>query len=190
MMMATINDVLDFWLNRVGPQGWWTASDEVDAECSALFGEATITASKGELDGWAETSDGALALLILLDQFPRNIYRNDPRAFGSDAQAREVARKSIAANVDLEHPEPQRMFFYMPFEHSEMMADQDWCLALFCARMPGLSENTMHHVIKHREMIERFGRFPHRNAVLGREATPEEIAFLSGADAYIPGAKP
>jgi len=180
--------VLDFWLKQVGPDGWYVASDAVDDQIRDRFGPLVTRAIAGELDGWTASPAGTLALLILLDQFPRNLHRGSADAFAGDMHARKVARRAICGNDDLQIEEPGRQFFYLPFEHSESLADQDWSVALFKARMTTLSEESMWHVEQHREMIVKFGRFPFRNAALDRQSTPEEVAFLEGGG-YVPGLK-
>ncbi len=177
--MTGINEVLHFWLSEVGESGWYVAAPEVDSAIKDRFMPTWQAAWEGRLDGWAESAEGALALLIVTDQFSRNMFRGDGRAFATDAIARRVARLAIARSFDLTVPEPQRVFFYMPFEHSEDPADQDWSVALIEARLPATGDGFAHHARLHREIIRRFGRFPFRNAALGRESTTEEAAFLS-----------
>lgn len=179
--------VCDFWLNEIGPKGWYVQKDEIDDAVRTRFSSLVDRALAGELDNWAGTANGCLALLILLDQFPRNLHRGSAKAFAGDAKARAVARRAVAENKDLDIPEPGRQFFYLPFEHAEDRAEQDWCIALFKARM-NLSDEMMMHVEKHREIIYRFGRFPYRNEALGREPTPEETAYLEEGG-YTPGKK-
>ena len=188
LKMSDIQNVLDFWLEEVGPDGWYVASDEVDQRIRDRFGALVERAKRGELDEWRETADGSLAILILLDQFSRNLHRGKAEAFAADAQARDIARTAIAQNQDMEIAQPGRQFFYLPFEHSENLADQDWSIALFTARMDTMSETMMWHVEQHRETIRRFGRFPFRNEALGRTSTEEEAAFLSEGS-YAPGTK-
>lgn len=176
MMTDTgVDEVLAFWLDEVGEKGWYERSDRLDQTIRDRFGAAWRDADR--LAGaWRDTPDGALAALILTDQFPRNMFRDDPRAFATDALARDVAAGAIAAGFDLQTPEPQRQFFYMPYEHSEDLADQDRAVALFAQRMPGES---LRHAQLHRDTIARFGRFPWRNTVLGRTPTPEEDALMA-----------
>lgn len=180
--------ILSFWLDEVGEKGWWRADADVDAACSARFGALVEAASRGALDGWADAPDGALALLILLDQFPRNMFRGRAEAFAADPRARTIADAAIAAGHDVAIPPPQRLFFYTPFEHSEAPADQDRAVALIAERLPAAAEASR-HAEAHRAVIQRFGRFPHRNAALGRTPTPEETAYLDGGG-YAPGARP
>ena len=177
--MATSEEVLEFWLREIGPQGWYIAVPEVDAQIARRFLQTWHQARDGKLADWCATPEGALAFLIVTDQFSRNMFRGDGNAFATDEAARAAARKAIAQGVDLSIPEPQRVFFYMPFEHSEALADQDWSVALMEARLTGEEgADFAHHARVHREVIRRFGRFPYRNAALGRVSTQAEEAFL------------
>lgn len=191
--MISPDDVLAYWFGDL-PNAetlpatvslWFKGGPAVDEEIRARFGDALEPARKGELDAWAATPRGALALLILLDQFPRNVYRGDPRSFASDAHALEIARASLAAGHDLAVLPAQSTFFYLPFEHSESLEDQRVAVAKISAspeRATGevkkLLEGTVDYAIRHQDVIERFGRFPHRNKILGRASTPEEEEFL------------
>lgn len=186
--MSQSPEILDFWLEQVGPEGWYVASEDVDQAIRARFGALVERALSGALDDWAETPEGALALLILLDQFTRNLNRGSGEAFAGDDKARAIARSVVARNLDLEIPEPGRQFFYLPFEHSESLADQDWSVTLFETRTPDLPENALWHAKQHRDVIRRFGRFPYRNDALGRETTAEEAKWLE-EDGYRPGSK-
>ncbi|MEZ5797158.1 MAG: DUF924 family protein [Paracoccaceae bacterium] len=169
--------VLDFWLGEIGPEGWYAGTEEIDDSCAG-FGDLVTAARDGGLDHWVEGAAGTLAFLILTDQFPRNIHRGSALAFASDARARDAARKALAQGWDMQAPEPERQFFYMPFEHSEDMADQDLAVQLMTERMPSHPDLLL-HARAHREMIARYGRFPGRNAALGRENTPAEAEFLA-----------
>lgn len=171
-----IDEVLAFWFSeRVAPL-WFRSDPALDAEIRERFGALVTAAAAGELDDWLETPEGALALVILLDQFPRNIYRGTPAAFAADAKARAVADRALARGHDHQLAPARRMFLYLPFEHSEQLADQERSLALFTAL--GDAE-LLDYAVRHREIIARFGRFPHRNAVLGRPSTIEEQAFMT-----------
>ena len=137
-------------------------------------------AARREPDAWRADPHGALALVILLDQFPRNLFRDDSRAFATDAHARHVARDVIARGCDRALDSVQRMFLYLPFEHSELLADQDEALRLLATiEDTSMRDSALEWARKHREIIARFGRFPHRNAMLGRDTTPEDRAFLA-----------
>ena len=167
-------DVLDFWW-EAGPEKWFARSDKFDAAIRKTFEPTMISAREGSLDDWADTAHGCLALIILLDQFPRNVYRNDPQAFASDAKALELAALAVSQGFDRAFPKNARAFFYLPFEHAEDMAAQERSVDL-CRRL-GI-QDYYHYALIHMDVIRRFGRFPHRNEVLGRDTTPEEQAFL------------
>ena len=171
-------EVLDFWLGEIGPEGWYKGSAEIDDACATRFGELLDALADEGLEHWVDGAVGSLAYLIVADQFSRNIHRGTPRAFATDALARAAARRAVEAAWDLEAPQPERQFFYMPFEHSEDLVDQDLAVELMQERMPDHPEQLL-HAIAHREMIRRFGRFPLRNEALGRDNTPEETAFLA-----------
>jgi uncharacterized protein (DUF924 family) len=172
--IATPADVLDFW-RGAGPQKWFTKDAAFDAEITARFLATYEAAAAGRLRTWEETADGALALVIVLDQFPRNMFRNSARAFAADPTARAVADRAIARGFDQNTRASLRGFFYLPFEHSEILADQERSIAL--ARTTG-NADTLKWAELHADIIRRFGRFPHRNAVLGRATTEAEQAFL------------
>lgn len=171
-------EVLDFWLGEIGPEGWYFGGDAVDAACRDRFGDLWTAAHDGGIDHWAEGTVGTLAFLIVTDQMARNIHRGSALAFATDARARLAARRAVEAGWDLEAPEPERQFFYMPFEHSEDMADQDLAVALISERMASAPDMAV-HARAHRAIIARFGRFPFRNAARGLESTPEEAEFLA-----------
>ena len=166
--------ILSFWRNA-GEKHWWTKDDAFDAEIRAKFLGVWKEAAAGGLAHWQASDDGALALVIVLDQFPRNMFRDDARAFSTDALARDVAGRAIADGVDTSVSADLRLFLYMPFMHSEHLADQERCVALF--EPLGHADNTKFAVL-HADIVRKFGRFPHRNRVLGRTTTPEEQAFL------------
>ena len=166
--------VLAFWRNA-GPDKWFKKDSAFDDEIRARFLETHEAAARGGLAAWEATRDGALALVIALDQFPRNMFRGSARAFDADPLAVAVATRAIDRGFDLPLPVQERTFFYLPFEHSERMADQERCCALF--RATGDVE-LLKWAELHADIIRRFGRFPHRNAALGRIMTPEEQAFL------------
>lgn len=170
---VTPADVVDFW-REAGPASWFRKDAAFDDEFRARFLAAHDAACRGELDGWAQDAQGALALLILLDQFPRNAFRGTPRMFESDGKACEIARQALRRGYDGQADTQLRNFFYLPFMHSERLADQD--LAVELTRK--LGDEALRHAQIHRDVIERFGRFPHRNALLGRATTPEEQRFL------------
>jgi uncharacterized protein (DUF924 family) len=166
--------ILAFW-REAGYDRWYTRDDAFDAEVRRRYLALWQRAAAGELSSWEASDDGALALTIVLDQFPRNIFRGDPRTYSSDALAREVARRAIARGVDARTDPTLREFLYMPFMHSEHLADQLHCIELF--RRTDNTES-LKYAEHHADIIRRFGRFPHRNRILGRTTTAEEQAFL------------
>lgn len=175
--------LLDFWFAPPGsPEHgedravWWEADPAFDAELRRCFLDLHEAAAAGRLDAWPETPEGALALVLALDQLPRNMFRGTPRAYATDERARAVAEAALARGDDRALPFELAKFLYLPFMHSEDLADQRRCLAL-CEARPG-GELTADFARRHLEIVERFGRFPHRNAVLGRPSTAEELAFL------------
>jgi uncharacterized protein (DUF924 family) len=185
-MPATAQDVLDFWFVEAGAARWFAADAALDAQIRARFGEAVEAAANGRLDDWMATPAGWLALLILLDQFPRNLYRNDPRAWAADARAQRVTLSGLARGDDRQLPAVQRVFAYLPLEHAEDKALQQRSVELFealCAEVPTEQrkqfEEFLDYARRHHEVIVRFGRFPHRNAALGRPSTPEETFYLA-----------
>lgn len=169
-------EVLDFWLGTIGPDGWYKGGDEIDHACRD-FHEVWAAARDGGLDHWVDGTVGTLAFLILTDQLPRNMFRGQADSFATDPIALAAAKKALAEGWDLGAPEPDRQFFYMPLEHSEDPADQAFCVELMAERMPSDPEMLL-HARAHQEIIARFGRFPTRNAALGRVSTAEEAAFL------------
>jgi uncharacterized protein (DUF924 family) len=190
--MTTPADVLGFWFAD-GPdtfrEAWFKRDDAFDAAIRDRFAVAAIAAREGALDDWATQPDSALALLVLLDQFPRNLHRGSAEAFASDAHARAIARDVVLTHrFDLGLSHTERVFCYLPFEHSEAMADQDLSVALFeglrdDARM-AKPDGTIDYAWRHRVVIQRFGRFPHRNAALGRESTAAEQAWLAAGGGF------
>ncbi|VDC31853.1 DUF924 family protein [Pseudogemmobacter humi] len=175
-------EVLDFWLGEIGPEGWYLGGPEIDDACAARFGELWQALHDGGLEHWVDGTVGTLAYLVVADQFARNIHRGTALAFATDARARAAACRALDEGWDLGAPEPERQFFYMPFEHSEDPADQALAVELFRERMPENPESLL-HARAHQDIIRRFGRFPFRNTALGRETTPEEAEFLA-AGAY------
>jgi uncharacterized protein (DUF924 family) len=166
--------VLAFW-REAGHERWYERNDAFDADVRDRFLELWRKAAAGELSAWETTDDGALALTIVLDQFPRNMFRDDAKTYSSDALAREVASRAIARGADMRVEAALREFIYMPFMHSEELADQLRSVELF--RKAGNAEN-LGYAWSHAEIIRRFGRFPHRNRTLGRAVTADEQAFL------------
>ena len=178
-MDIAAEEIVGFW-RQAGRERWFAKNDAFDRDIRARFEAAHHAAARGDLDAWAATADGALALLLLLDQFPRNMYRGSAHAFATDPVARLWARRAIAEGHDLRAGEDVRFFFYLPLEHSEDLADQLECLRLVEAWIAqGGGPDNLRWVRIHGEIIGRFGRFPHRNAALGRETTAAERAFLA-----------
>jgi uncharacterized protein (DUF924 family) len=166
--------VVAFW-SQAGERAWFAKDDAFDQRFRELFLGAHEAAAAGKLDGWLAQAGSALALLLLLDQFPRNCFRGTPRMYATDALAREASRQAIERGHDQAIEPPLRVFFYLPFAHSEDLADQERSVAL---TVP-LGSEFAKHALGHRDIVQRFGRFPHRNAVLGRPSTPEELQFLA-----------
>jgi uncharacterized protein (DUF924 family) len=175
--MADPVEVLDFWLGDIGPDGWYKGGADIDAVCRARFAEVWQAAHDGGLEHWIDGTPGTLAYLIVTDQFSRNIHRDTPMAFACDGRALAAARRAIEAGWDMGAPEPERQFFYMPFEHSEVPADQAMAVHLMETRMPSDPDMAL-HARAHAEVIRRFGRFPTRNAALGRVSAPDEQSYL------------
>jgi len=171
----TPSDVVAFW-KEAGPSKWFAKDDDFDALFRERFEAAHLAAARRELDPWAETAEGSLALMILLDQFPRNVFRGTGHAFATDPLARTLANRALEAGHDLRVAGDIRRFFYLPFQHSEDRADQARQVELFQSRMKRKPDDRWAE--HHHDVIARFGRFPHRNRALGRETTAEERAFL------------
>ena len=167
------SDIIAFW-SEAGPSRWFTKDEAFDRRFRELFLDAHEAACRGELDPWQRTPGGALALILLLDQFPRNVFRGTPRMYASDRAALQVAEAALAAGHDRHFDADMRLFFYLPFAHSEELAHQERSVAL-CRELGGES---LAHAEGHRDIIRRFGRFPHRNAILKRETTADELKFL------------
>lgn len=176
-MSADVEDVLTFWLDEIGPERWYVQDDGLDAQISARFHDRWLAACTGSHDDWMCRPEGALALLILLDQFPRNMFRGRAAAFSSDRRALMVAKRMITVGHDRRTREPERQFFYLPFMHSETLSDQERCVRLLLLNMPEHGDKNLPHAIKHRDVIRRFGRFPSRNAALGRSDTAAELTY-------------
>lgn len=171
-------EILDYWLGEVGPEGWYAGGEALDADIRDRFGDIWQAAAEGGLEHWVEGTVGTLAYLILCDQLVRNMHRGTAQAFATDARALAAAKLAVDQGWDLNAPEPERQFFYMPFEHSENPADQDRAVELLAERLASDPEMAL-HARAHRDIIAQFGRFPFRNAALGRENTPAEAEFLA-----------
>jgi uncharacterized protein (DUF924 family) len=174
--LPTATDVVTFW-REAGPERWFKKDFVFDQTIRERFLAAHEAAAEGKLAAWERSAEGALALLILLDQFPRNMFRGDLRSFATDPLARAVAAGALVRGFDAQVEPDMRGFFYLPFEHSEDLADQDRAIAFYKAA--GDTDGLKWAEI-HADIIRRFGRFPHRNQMLGRSTTPEEQAFLDG----------
>ena len=170
--------LLRFWLEETGPDGWFDGGPALDAEIRRRWGLAWRMARAGAFGDWERTAEGTLALLILTDQFPRNMHRGSAAAFATDARAVRVATRAVARGDDLAVQEEARPFVYLPFEPAEVVALQDRAVRLFGERVR-TDRSYMPHVRAHREIIRRFGRFPFRNTALGRETTPAEADWLA-----------
>lgn len=175
-MDPTAREILDYWLG-LGPEAWYRGGDALDAEIRDRWGPLWEEGRTGGLVSWRGSSASCLALLILLDQFPRNMFRGDARSFASDARALKVAKSAIRRGHDKRIPLPERQFFYTPLMHSEILADQDQSVRMYLLNFG--REGLLPHAQAHRWVIREFGRFPYRNAALGRESTPEEEAFIA-----------
>ncbi len=172
----TARSVAAFW-QEAGPEAWYKQDDAFDQAIRDRFLPSWDAAHAGKLSSWACGPEGALGFIILTDQFPRNMFRNDPRAFATDALAKKAACYAIDRDWDKKTPEPERQFFYMPFMHSERLTDQDHCVRLIAERMT--TGNNLLHARAHREIIRQFNRFTYRNAAIGRTNTAAEETFLT-----------
>jgi len=179
LAIAAPEAVLRFWFDEIEPAQWWSKNTVLDGAVRERFGRLHEQAARCELFAWRATAVGRLAEVIVLDQFSRNIFRGEPSAFAQDALALALAQEAVAIGADRELPTARRTFFYMPFMHSESLAIHDAALPLFRSLDV---ERTLDFARRHRAIIERFGRYPHRNAILGRPSTDDEVEFLKGPD--------
>jgi len=173
-------ELVDFWRDA-GAGKWFRGGAAFDEACRSRFGELHHAAARGELDGWLRDAEGALALVLLLDQIPRNIFRGSGHAFATDPLALHYATRALDAGFDAQIEPALRFFFYLPFEHSEAMADQQRAVELFTALE---DPDLLGYAVAHRDVIAQFGRFPHRNAALGRTKTPGEQAWLDAGGGF------
>lgn len=169
-------DILHFWFQELEPVQWWKKDERLDREITSRFLAQHTAAAAAELESWRQTPEGRLAEIILLDQCSRNIYRDTPAAFAYDTAALILSQEAIRVGADQQFEVPEKNFFYMPLMHSESPAIHQQAMALLS--QPGLEFN-LEFEIKHKEIIDRFGRYPHRNAILGRESTAAELEFLA-----------
>lgn len=174
-------DVVAFWFALDVQPLWFAATPDFDEQLRARFLATYRAAAAGQLTDWDTTAEGALALVIVLDQFPLNLFRGQPESFVTEAAARAVADRAIARGFDQALPPVQCQFLYLPFMHSEALTDQERSVRLY--QQPGLEES-LHFARHHHALIQRFGRFPHRNAILGRISTAEELAYLASPEAF------
>lgn len=181
-MIDVQKDVLNFWFEQTLPAQWFQVNPEFDANIRERYEEAYEKASMGIFDDWRTSSDGCLALCLLLDQFPRNMYRGTTKAFGTDSKALVVAKFALAKGFDQVLPPVKRRFLYLPYEHSEQLNDQRKSVELF-EKMKKDDPLGYDYAVRHLKVIEQFGRFPHRNKILGRMNTPEEEEYLAQSGA-------
>ena len=174
-MTVTYQDVLEFWFDELTPKDWFAGGEEIDALIESRFAELHKAVIQGELFEWRQNAQGRLAEIIVLDQFSRNLGRNSPTAFSADPMALALAQEAVSGGFDHQLNEQQKSFLYMPYMHSESLLMHEQAVMLFS--QTGL-ENNLDFEFKHKVIIERFGRYPHRNEVLGRASTPEEAEFL------------
>jgi len=183
-------EVLEFWFGREVEEGygefrevWFTKDPEFDREVRDCFEDVYEEAAAGRLESWKDEARSCLALIVMLDQFPRNMFRGDPKTYAMDKEARTATRHAIEHAYDRELAPFQRLFVYLPFEHSEELEDQRHSVELFRGLTAEMgSEDLLRYAVRHKEIVERFGRFPHRNEILGRATTPEETEFLREPD--------
>lgn len=176
--MTRAYEVRKFWLDALSPADWYNQDAQIDQKIRDRFLPLWQKAASGGLAHWLTQAEDVLAFLILTDQMPRNMFRGSSEAFATDGRAREVAKRAIVRGLDQQIDEPQRQFFFMPLMHSESLTDQDHAVRLFLTRMPCTGADSLLHARAHREVIRMFGRFPYRNAALGRSSTAAETRFL------------
>jgi uncharacterized protein (DUF924 family) len=174
-MTDDIGEVLDFWFDPSSKAHWFEPSAAFDQAVAARLGDLHRRAAGGDLEAWQSSAEGCLALCILLDQAPRQLFRGQARAFATDARALAVTQRALAEGFDRQLPVDQRLFLYLPLMHSERVADQEQCVALFETEE---LRDKLCHAVEHADIIRRFGRFPHRNAALGRTSTANEEAYM------------
>lgn len=177
--MVGAEDVLSFWLDEVGEDGWYRQDEALDAAITERFHAAWMAAAEGTYSFWLTYPSGTLAYIILTDQFPRNMFRGSGKAFATDRASLTAAKAAINKGWDLKIDEPARQFFYLPLMHSENLCDQDRCVRLMHERMPQSGDANLLHARAHREVIRKFGRFPYRNDALERATTELENAYVS-----------
>ncbi|MEP4195407.1 MAG: DUF924 family protein [Aliishimia sp.] len=177
--MVGPEDVLEFWLDKIGPKGWYKEDAALDARIFERFQSSLEGAIEGRYSLWLTYPTGTLAYIVLTDQLSRNMYRGTGQAFASDKLALAAAKSAVQKGWDLKVDEPARQFFYLPMMHSECLSDQEQSVRLICERMPETKAMNLPHARAHREVIRQFGRFPYRNAALARDTTQAEAAYLA-----------
>ena len=177
--MVGPQEILSFWLDEVGPDGWYKQTDALDSAIRTRFEDTWKGACEGRFSLWLTYPSGALAYIILMDQFSRNMFRGTGKAFSSDKAALAAAKSAVDKGWDMRIDEPARQFFYLPMMHSENLCDQDRCVRLMCERMPEHGAENLLHARAHRAVIRQFGRFPFRNAALDRAPTQAEVEFIA-----------
>lgn len=180
-MHTTPVDILQFWFSEEVKPLWFNSTPEFDAQLKERYADIYHEALNGQLAKWQLTAEGCVALVVILDQFPLNMYRGLPESFAGEAKARDITREAVRKRFDQQIPDEQKAFLYMPLMHSENIADQDLSVQLFEAA--GLTEN-LRFANHHRDIVRRFGRFPHRNKILGRTSTQAELDYLTSKDAF------
>jgi len=176
--MVAPQDVISYWVDEIGPKGWYAGGAELDAQIREKFEPTLREAQAGACGLWLTSAVGVLGYVILTDQLTRNMFRGKAAAFVTDASARSAAKTAIERDWDFRIAEPERQFFYLPLMHSENLIDQDRCVRLMCKRLPDSGADNLRHACAHREVIRQFGRFPYRNAALGRTTTVAEAAWM------------
>ncbi len=174
-MIMNPDEVIRFWFEEIAPNRWWVLDAAFDGALAERFGATHAAAARCELYAWREQPAGRLAEVVVLDQFSRNIYRDDPRSFACDPMALCLAQEAVQTGADKAIPKERRVFLYMPFMHSESPVIHEWAMSLFASLG---SESNLESERRHKAIIDRFGRYPHRNRILGRASTPEELDFL------------
>ncbi len=182
MKKITAEQIIDFWFSPRVQKLWFNSTLDFDREIYDNYNNTYELAFSGKLHAWSDSGLGSLALIIILDQFPLNMFRNLPKSFESESQALQVAKDALKRKKDSELSKEQKAFLYLPFMHSENLQDQDRAVELFAAA--GLVEN-LKFAKHHRDIVRKYGRFPHRNAILGRSSTPEEIEYLQSENAFM-----
>ena len=181
-MTASAKEIIDFWFDEEVKKWWFNSTEAFDEKIKKEFEETYDAGIDGLLKSWEETAEGALALVVLFDQFPLNMYRGDKKGFEAEALSRDIATEAIKNKFDIQLSLPQRAFLYLPFMHSENVDDQQTSVDLFEAA--GLNDN-LRFAKHHQNIVKRFGRFPHRNEMLGRKSTPEEELYLASDEAFL-----